>query len=121
MELRVEKSDVDYETIIDHQPKKQLSMYSLLNLLGAFILIGFGLMFFTVPLDLNQQLQWVHVKGVHVDRKSTREFFVFLFTAGFLYFTLLFLYFKRYWNKTSILITLLCLGVIDAIFFFFSF
>ncbi|MBN8191267.1 hypothetical protein JI667_03815 [Bacillus sp. NTK074B] len=121
MGVRVDRSDVDGEPIIVHHPKKQLSMYSLLNLLGAFMMIGFGLMFFTVPLDVNEQLQWVYVKGILADGKLMREYFIFLFTMGFLYFTLLFLYFKRYWKKTSLLITLLCLGIMDVIFFFLTF
>jgi hypothetical protein len=120
MGLRVEKNVLEYETNVDNHPKKEMSMYSLLRLLGIFIFVGWGAIFFTVPLDLNHKFEWVQVKGIHVDRQKTIEFFLCLITVGFIYFGLLYLYFKKLWVKTFLLISLLCLGVIDGLFFFLS-
>ncbi|MGM0851286.1 MAG: hypothetical protein ACQEWI_01520 [Bacillota bacterium] len=121
MGLKVEKNDFEYETIVDSHQKKQMSMYSFLRLLGIVIFVGWGFMFFTVPLDLNQKFEWVHVKGNHIDGEMMREFFLCLITVGFIYFGLLYLYFKKMWGRTFLLITLLSLGVIDGILFFLAF
>lgn len=121
MGLRVEQNDFEHETIVDHHQKKQMSMYSFLRLLGIFIFAGWGFMFLTVPLDLNQNFEWIHVKGIHIDGEMIREFFLCIITVGCIYFGLLYLYFKKMWGRTFLLITLLSLGVIDAILFFFSF
>ncbi|MGF3102791.1 hypothetical protein [Rossellomorea sp. DUT-2] len=120
MGLRVEQNDFGYETNVDNHPNKQMSMYAFLRLLGVFIFVGWGIMFFTVPLDLNHKSEWVHVKGIHLDGKMMGEFFLCLITVGFIYFGLLYLYFKKMWGKTFLLISLFCLGVIDGLFFFFS-
>ncbi|MGG1630790.1 hypothetical protein [Rossellomorea sp. NRS-1567] len=120
MGLRVENKDFEYEPMVDNHPKKQMSMYSFLRLLGIFIFAGWGFMFFTVPLDLNHTFEWVHVKGIHVYRKMIGEFFLCLITVGFIYFGLLYLYFKKMWGRTFLLITLLSLGVINGILFFLS-
>ncbi|MGM0863252.1 MAG: hypothetical protein ACQEWF_01085 [Bacillota bacterium] len=121
MGLRVEKNEFEYETIVDYHPKKQMSMYSFLRMLGIFIFAGWGFMFFTVPLDLNHKFELVQVKGMHVDVQKTKEFFLCLITVGFIYFGLLYLYFERMWGRTFLLITLLSLGVINGILFFLSF
>ncbi|MGM0839256.1 MAG: hypothetical protein ACQEWE_00915 [Bacillota bacterium] len=120
MGLRVEQNDFGYETNVDNHPNKQMSMYAFLRLLGVFIFVGWGIMFFTVPLDLNHKFEWVHVKGIHLDGKMMGEFFLCLITVGFIYFGLLYLYFKKMWGKTFLLISLFCLGVIDGLLFFFS-
>ncbi len=66
MGLQIEKTGFDYETEVDKQQKKHRSMYSFLQLLGLFIFGGWGVMFFTVPMDLNQTFEWVQVKSIHI-------------------------------------------------------
>lgn len=121
MGLRVEKNVLEYETIVDAHPKKEMSMYSLLRLMGIFIFVGWGFMFFTIDLDLNHKFEWVHVKGIHSDGEMMKEFFLCLITVGFIYFGLLYLYFNKMWGKNFLLITLFCLGVINGFFFIISF
>ncbi len=116
MGLRVEKNHSEYETNVDTHQRKQ--MYSLLNVLGLFIFVGWGLMIFSVPLDLNQKFEWIRVKEVHLDGEMMMNFFLCLITVGGLYFGLLFLYFNKMWGRSFVLIALCCLGAIDAILFF---
>lgn len=63
MGLRVDQTGFNYEEEVYNQPKKQMSLYSFLRLLGLFIFFGGGVMFFTVPLNINEKFEWVHVKA----------------------------------------------------------
>jgi hypothetical protein len=120
MGLQIEKTGFDYETEVDKQQKKHRSMYSFLQLLGLFIFGGWGVMFFTVPMDLNQTFEWVQVKSIHINGNMKREFLLCLITVGGIYFGLLYLYFKKMWGRKRLLITLLCLSVVDGILFILS-
>lgn len=118
MELRVEKISNELERSKEHPPKKQMSMYSFFRLIGIFIFVGWGVMFFTVPLDLNEDFEWVQV--IHVDRNMVGEFFLCLITVGFIYFGLVYFHFKKGGGRKPILISLLCLGIIDGILFYLT-
>ncbi|MCR8850340.1 hypothetical protein NQ095_18135 [Rossellomorea sp. SC111] len=120
MKLRVGQTVTNHEEEVYNQSKQQLSMYSFLRLLGIFIFLGWGVMFFTVPLDLNEKFEWVHVNGTHINGTVMGEFFFCLITVGIIYFGLLFLYFKKMWGRKRVLITLVCLSVVDGILFVFS-
>lgn len=121
MGLRVDQTGFHYEEEVYNQPKKQMSMYSFLRLLGIFIFFGWGVMFFTVPLNINEKFEWVHVNGIHINGRMMKEFFLCLITVGFIYFGLLFLYFKKMWGRKRLLITLVCLSAVDGILFVLSF
>ncbi len=85
MGLRVQKNILEYESIVDNHPKKGMSMYSLIRLLGIFNFVGWGFMFFSIHLDLNHKFEWVRVEGIHVDGKMMGEFFLCLITVGFIF------------------------------------
>lgn len=121
MGLKIERKNYRDVTNVDHHQKKKMSMYTFLCLLGIFVFVGWGLMIFTVPLNLNQTFEWVRMKGIHLDGKMIKDFFLCLVTVGLLYFGLLYLYFNKLWGRAFLLFSLLCLGMIDGFLFWFSF
>ncbi|BCB03613.1 hypothetical protein [Bacillus sp. KH172YL63] len=118
MGLRAERYDYEHEK--KKEPAKQLKMYTFLRILGLCIFTGWGIMIFTVPLDLNDDLEWVIVKGVHLDREKIIKFFLCWGTVGVLYYALLYAHFVMAWSRKAVLTTLMSLGVLDVVLFFLS-
>ena len=52
-------------------------------------------MFFTVPLNINEKFEWVHVNVIHINGRMMKEFFLCLITVGFIYLDYYFYILKK--------------------------
>lgn len=75
--------------------KKELSMKSLLNIIGLFIFLSMILMAITNPLTIDPNLGIYKYEKAVMKGKKILEFSIFLLISGFIYFFLVQLYFSN--------------------------
>lgn len=74
--------------------KKELSMKSLLNIIGLFIFLGMIIMAVTNPLTIDPNLGIYQTDKAVMKGKKLYEFAIFLLVSSFTYFLLVQLYFS---------------------------
>lgn len=91
--------------------KKELSMKSLLNIIGLFIFLGMIIMAVTNPLTIDPNLGIYQTEKAVMKGKKLYEFAIFLVVSSFTYFLLVQLYFSTLKGRKVFFIVLSVLAI----------
>ncbi len=80
------------------QTKKSLTLRAVLNYFGVFLTIGMLLTIFTVPLSLNEELQFYYNTDLQLKEYKLTNFIAFSIGSAAIYFLAVNVYYLR-WAK----------------------
>ena len=99
--------------------KKEISLRTLLNLIGIFIFGGLLLTAVTVPVSLNEKMDLSINNALKLDSKELQEFLLFTIGSASIYYFLVNIYFKGgLWRKVFYM-TLFLLGCFSLFMVFY--
>ncbi|QOR64717.1 hypothetical protein IM538_12660 [Cytobacillus suaedae] len=93
---------VNYETSVktNIQTKKSLTLRAVLNYIGVFLTIGMLLTIFTVPLSLNEELQFYYNTDLLLKKYKLTNFIAFSIGFAVIYFLAVNVYYM-WWAKQN--------------------
>ncbi len=101
--------------------KKEVSLRTLLNVIGIFIFGGLLLTIVTVPFSVNKKMDLYMNNSLKLDFNNLQEFLLFIFGSASIYYFLVNIYFKGgFWQKvffiTLFLLSCFCLFMVIYLF-----
>ncbi|WP_243291295.1 hypothetical protein [Bacillus sp. FJAT-47783] len=90
---------------------KEVSLRKVLNVIGIFIFVGLALTTVTIPISLNEKMEWYINEDKKMGFTELKEFFLFISGSAFIYYFLVNIYFiGRSWRKVVFIILILLTG-----------
>ncbi|MBN6886729.1 hypothetical protein ACUXCC_001801 [Cytobacillus horneckiae] len=75
--------------------KREISTRIFLNMYGLLTFIGWMLSIFTIPVSVNEHMEFFYNKELILKTNEIKDFLVFLFCSALIYFSVVNVYFKR--------------------------
>ncbi|MDQ0859719.1 hypothetical protein [Bacillus sp. V2I10] len=92
--------------------KKEVSLRTILNVLGIFIIGGLIFTIVTGPVSLNEKMEFYINEELKMDGKELKEFMPFTFGSAVIYYFLVNIYFiGRLWRKVFFTTLILLTGL----------
>lgn len=89
MDFKSETSH-DIEIVI----KKKITFRTVLNIYGILVIFALILSIFTVPISINENIQFLYNEDLIMETKKIKEFILFIFSIGVIYFLLVNIFYK---------------------------
>lgn len=83
------------QQVVTYVEKREMTIRSVLNIYGIFVILGFILSIFTSPLSINEQLQFVYHTEKIVKGEKLIELILFLSVSTLIYFPALNIFYQH--------------------------
>ena len=70
----------------DLYKKKNITIRTVLNIYGIFAVAGLILSIYTIPVSINNNMQFFYNEELLMDQKKIKEFLIFIFSSAVVYF-----------------------------------
>ena len=70
----------------DLYKKKNITIRTVLNIYGVFAVVGLILSIYTIPVSINNNMQFFYNEELLMDQKKIKEFLIFIFSSAVVYF-----------------------------------
>ncbi|MCM3034277.1 hypothetical protein [Niallia sp. MER 6] len=70
----------------DLYKKKNITIRTVLNIYGIFAVVGLILSIYTIPVSINNNMQFFYNEELLMDQKKIKEFLIFIFSSAVVYF-----------------------------------